>query len=117
MSKKYPIGLLKEKLIFYRKSHLQVSNMVRNSINKPDFFKLMDSYLISDKLLINNISQDNYNSYEALKMRDLVKRSLNFILIKISLSSKLINSFSLLDLNAKQFLNKKNLLFCFIFFI
>ena len=37
MSKKYPIGLLKEKLIFYRKSHLQVSNRVRNSINKPDF--------------------------------------------------------------------------------
>ncbi|OUU26502.1 MAG: hypothetical protein CBB97_07960 [Candidatus Endolissoclinum sp. TMED37] len=117
MSKKYPIGLLKEKLIYYRKSHLQVSNIVRNSINKPDFFKLMDYYLISEKLLINNISQDNYNSYEALKMRDLVKRSLNlYIDKKFHLSSKLINSFNLLDLNAKQFLNKKNLLFCFIFF-
>ena len=27
----------------------------------------MDYYLTSDKLLINNISQDNYNSYQALK--------------------------------------------------
>ena len=57
MSKKYPIGLLKEKLIFYRKSHIQVSNRVRNSIIEPDFFKLMDSALISDKLLIKNISK------------------------------------------------------------
>ena len=62
----------------------------------------MDSYLTSDKLLIKNISQANYNSYQALKMRDLVKRSLNlYIDKKFHLSSKLINSFNLFDINIK----------------
>ena len=50
-------------------------------------------------------------------MRDLVKRSLNlYIDKKFHLSSKLINNLNLFDINIKQFLNKKNLLFCFIYF-
>ena len=37
ISKKTCVGLLKEKLIFYRNSDLQVSNIVRGQINEPDF--------------------------------------------------------------------------------
>ena len=79
ISKKTCVGLLKEKLIFYRNSDLQVSNIVRGQINEPDFFKLINTYLKKDKLLKDKVTIEDHNSYQALIMRDVVKRSLNLL--------------------------------------
>ena len=73
ISKKTCVGLLKEKLIFYRNSDLQVSNIVRGQINEPDFFKLINTYLKKDKLLKDKVTIEDHNSYQALIMRDVVK--------------------------------------------
>lgn len=111
ISKKICVGLLKEKLIFYRNSDLQVSNIVRGQINEPDFFKLINTYLKKDKLLKDKVTIEDHNSYQALIMRDVVKRSLNlFINKKFKSSLFLIKSYQFKNLNKNIFSNKKNIL-------
>lgn len=52
IAKKYPIGIIKQKLINYRISPTQQTALTRNDSALPDFFKVMDHY-IQDKEIRN----------------------------------------------------------------
>lgn len=80
IAQKYPIGIIRRKLINYRIGMSQGSASVRLDTEPGKIFKIIDYYLSESKNhhLINDELKINYNR---LKLRDQVGRSINYFIV------------------------------------
>lgn len=105
-----PIGLLPKKLMRYRIGNQQFSAQVRTSVERADFFKVIDYYLKSDSYK-KNLSVSDIKNYVRLERRDLVMRSMNALIDgNSSLSRELCPKLWRFDIFASAVTEKRGLI-------
>jgi len=84
LSMKQPIAILNEKLMQYRISNAQYSNIIRNRTQRADFYLVMDHYLAKPEVL-SFINKNDIRHYRWLERHESVARAINlFIIGKVS---------------------------------
>lgn len=113
------IAVIHEKLINYRISSNQYSNIIRSRGEQADFFLVTDHYL-NIKEVKNFITKKDLDNYNTLKIRDKVMRVVNYYLLdEIFLANKLLKEINIISWQYLKtlFLNKKKILILFTYVI
>jgi glycosyltransferase involved in cell wall biosynthesis len=114
------IGILDEKLIYYRHSNKQLSYKHRISIKKSIFFEVIFDYL-KKKEIINILDKQDYLNYKILLLRDDCSRLINLlILYNFVKANNLLKTIRVKDFRYFLYnikVTKSLLIFCVVFII